>query len=41
MDDFENPGMVFVDAGLESWDNVEGRAGKACAGCYRAMEDGS
>ena len=37
-DDFENPGMVFVDKGLESWDTVEGTEGKSCASCHNDIE---
>ena len=31
MDDFENPGMIFVDEALESWETAEGTEGKSCA----------
>ncbi|WP_425091919.1 sulfur oxidation c-type cytochrome SoxA [Tropicimonas sp. S265A] len=34
MDDFDNPGMVFVDQGLDSWNTAEGAAGKSCADCH-------
>jgi sulfur-oxidizing protein SoxA len=34
MDDFDNPGMIFVDAGLEQWNTVEGTAGNSCATCH-------
>lgn len=34
MDDFDNPGMIFVDAGMEQWNAVEGSEGKACATCH-------
>jgi len=34
MDDFENPGMIFVDEGIESWNTVEGSAGESCASCH-------
>jgi len=34
-DDFDNPGMVFVDRGLDRWKTVEGTAGKACADCHQ------
>ena len=37
MDDFENPGMIFVDQAIDQWDVVDGGAGKACASCH---EDG-
>lgn len=39
MDDFENPGMVAVDAAREAWDTVDGSEGKACASCHDAVED--
>jgi len=34
MDDFENPAFVFVDQGLDLWEKVEGKEGKACASCH-------
>ena len=34
MDDFENPGMIFVDKGLDLWNKVEGSKNKACASCH-------
>lgn len=37
-DDFENPGMVFVDQGLDEWNKVEGAAGKSCAACHKGIE---
>lgn len=33
-DDFDNPGMVFVDAALDSWAMPDGTAGKSCADCH-------
>jgi sulfur-oxidizing protein SoxA len=33
-DDFDNPGMMFVEQARESWDTVEGAAGKSCASCH-------
>ncbi len=38
MDDFDNPGMVFVDRGLDRWNAVEGTEGKACATCHEGPE---
>lgn len=38
MDDFDNPGMVFVEAGLEAWDTVEGSEDKSCASCHDGIE---
>ena len=34
MDDFENPGMIFVDEALETWETAEGTEGKSCADCH-------
>jgi len=34
MDDFENPGMIFVDDAIEPWETVEGTEGKSCADCH-------
>ena len=34
MDDFENPGMIFVDKGLDLWNKVEGSQNKSCASCH-------
>jgi len=33
-DDFDNPGMLFVDQGAEMWSTVEGTEGKSCADCH-------
>ncbi len=33
-DDFQNPGMVWVDDGEALWSKVDGKAGKACATCH-------
>jgi 2',3'-cyclic-nucleotide 2'-phosphodiesterase (5'-nucleotidase family) len=33
-DDFDNPAMVFVDRGLDSWNAAQGKGGESCAGCY-------
>ena len=38
-DDFDNPGMVFVDKGLDLWDKVEGTEGKARPGIHTARLD--
>jgi len=38
MDDFDNPGMVFVDIGMEQWNAVEGSEGKSCATCHEGPE---
>jgi len=34
MDDFENPGMIFVDDAIEAWNAVEGTEGNSCASCH-------
>jgi L-cysteine S-thiosulfotransferase len=34
MDDFDNPGMIFVDQAADAWSKVEGSAGKSCASCH-------
>ncbi|MEL7212811.1 MAG: sulfur oxidation c-type cytochrome SoxA [Pseudomonadota bacterium] len=39
MDDFDNPGMIFVDQGLDQWNEVAGTAEKSCASCHEAVED--
>jgi sulfur-oxidizing protein SoxA len=33
-DDFDNPGMIFVDIAQDTWDTVEGTEGKSCASCH-------
>lgn len=38
-DDFENPGMIFVDQGIDLWNAVEGSEGKSCASCHNEIED--
>ena len=38
MDDFENPGMIFVDEAREVWATAEGSAGKSCADCHGEPE---
>lgn len=39
MDDFDNPGMIFVDQAQETWDTVEGSEGKSCASCHNDVAD--
>jgi len=39
-DDFDNPGMIFVDQGMDDWNKVEGSEGKSCASCHGDVEDG-
>ncbi|RXV70178.1 sulfur oxidation c-type cytochrome SoxA [Roseovarius sp. A46] len=38
-DDFDNPGMIFVEDAMAAWDKVEGEAGKSCASCHGDVED--
>ena len=38
-DDFDNPGMVFVDQGIELWEKVDGSEGKACASCHEDVAE--
>lgn len=38
LDDFDNPGMIFVDQGLEAFETVDGAAGKSCAECHSDIE---
>lgn len=38
MDDFDNPGMIFVDQGRDAWAVAEGSEGKACADCHNEPE---
>lgn len=33
-DEFQNPGMLLVEAGKELWSKVDGKAGKSCASCH-------
>lgn len=39
-DDFDNPGMVFADLGLEAWNVADGTEGKSCADCHNDIEEG-
>ncbi len=39
MDDFDNPGMIFVDQARDAWDTVEGTEGKSCASCHGTVEE--
>ncbi|QIE42037.1 sulfur oxidation c-type cytochrome SoxA [Rhodobacteraceae bacterium SC52] len=38
MDDFDNPGMIFVDQAIDNWNTVEGSEGKSCASCHQDAE---
>ena len=37
-DDFDNPGMLGVEAALDRWAEVEGTQGKSCASCHEGPE---
>ena len=37
-DDFENPGMIFVDQARDAWNTAEGSEGKSCADCHGDVE---
>lgn len=37
-DDFDNPGMVFVDRGRDLWNKAIGKNGESCAGCHQGPE---
>ncbi|WP_088625541.1 sulfur oxidation c-type cytochrome SoxA [Oceanicola sp. 22II-s10i] len=37
-DDFDNPGMIFVDKARDQWAMVEGSEGKSCASCHNDPE---
>lgn len=39
MDDFDNPGMIFVDQAIDVWDEVDGSEGKSCASCHGDVEE--
>jgi len=34
VDNFQNPGMLWVEQGTELWGTVNGKAGKSCASCH-------
>ena len=38
-EDIENPAFLWVDTGAELWEEVDGKAGKACANCHGDAED--
>ena len=38
LDDFDNPGMIFVDRGIDAWNAVDGTEGKSCASCHEGPE---
>jgi sulfur-oxidizing protein SoxA len=38
MDDFDNPGMIFVDRAIDTWSMADGTEGKSCASCHEGPE---
>ncbi len=38
-DDFENPAMIFVDQGMDLFNEVAGTEGKSCASCHEGPEE--
>ncbi len=38
-DDFDNPGMIFVEQAEDVWNTAEGSVGKSCADCHGASEE--
>ncbi|MCT4611393.1 MAG: sulfur oxidation c-type cytochrome SoxA [Pelagimonas sp.] len=39
MDDFDNPGMLFVEQAMDTWETAEGSEGKSCADCHGDVEE--
>ncbi len=39
MDDFDNPGMIFVDQGMSLWQTGDGATGESCADCHGDMAE--
>jgi sulfur-oxidizing protein SoxA len=39
MDDFDNPGMIFVEQAEDTWNTADGSEGKSCADCHGASEE--
>lgn len=37
-DDFDNPGMVYVDRAMDAWTEAMGKNGESCAGCHEGPE---
>ncbi|SFR32406.1 diheme cytochrome SoxA (sulfur oxidation) [Litoreibacter janthinus] len=38
-DDFDNPGMIFVEQAEDAWNTADGSEGKSCADCHGASSD--
>lgn len=39
LDDFDNPGMIFAEQGMDAWAAADGSEGKSCADCHGDLED--
>jgi len=39
LDDFDNPGFVFIDKAIDLWNKVDGTEDKSCASCHENVED--
>ena len=37
-DDFDNPGMIFVEQAQDVWEAVDGTEGKSCSSCHNDMD---
>jgi sulfur-oxidizing protein SoxA len=37
-DDFDNPGMIFVEKAMDDWVAVDGTEGKSCASCHDGID---
>ena len=37
-DDFDNPGMIFVEQAQEAWMTAEGSEGKSCSSCHNDLD---
>ena len=37
-DDFDNPGMIFVEQAEDAWNTAEGSEGKSCSSCHEGSE---
>ena len=38
-DDFDNPGMIFVEQAEEVWNTADGSEGKSCSSCHEGSEN--
>ncbi len=38
LDDFDNPGMIWVEGAMDSWNTPEGSKNKSCADCHGDVE---